>query len=880
MKIMYLKLVNYASIFAGMSRTAIEIDFSNNNKRVILLKGPNGSGKTSILSQLHPFVYNKEDENKNNNELILKDKDGYKEIHFYNGEDTFIIKHFITNKGDRRTIKSFFARNGVELNENGNVTSFLEMVNIHLGITQDFLRLIRLGPQVTTFIRLKDSGRKEYASLLLEEVGAYLKFLKNATQEVRTLKNTLKITIEKINRLKITSEYELDDSIDELQKRIEEYQNRLNQFTNDIGELTGAIKSKYHNTEELSVKIFNLKNRKDEYPKVINKMKKAIDKSNEVINEDTINSLERNIEKLKFQITQDKTVFDIYMKNISTMYNNKEEKIKTINSINTGYLDDIDKTINEMENERDILSNKLDKISIDTDCTSQDLEQLISISQSINFIINDIKTVSRSTISDCIDKYTKGSSIDKYANNQLSLLSSNISKLESRISACKVNDSGFIYIMYNPEGCTEEKCPYREFYDDHMKKEDSTTEIDKLKKEVRMNEYRMERFNDMIFISNKISLINSILNSNSRVINITNSKSVCNMSNILNFCIEGDGIFFDERLITSRIDNLQLKEEYESILTKLDKLYRERDIIKDNNKILDSLNKELENINNNLTKDETSAEELREKLIKNENELEDSNNRLIEIKTLYDAQQNLSKVEEEYNLVEKEYNYFKSLEDEIKAYKDKIGILIGEREEINLYLRSFRNKLDELRYTKREFISLKEEKEMLEEEYDDKFIIKEALSNKEGIPIEFQKTYLQSTMMVANDLLDIVYKGDLYLEEFEIDESNFKIPFNRRGLSIGDVSSASQGEESIINIALSFALMYQSIDEYNIPLLDEMDGPLDVDYRLHFLEIMEKFSKMKNIEQMVVISHNNVFQGYDVDVISTDIDDPGTILIK
>jgi ABC-type cobalamin/Fe3+-siderophores transport system ATPase subunit len=91
MKIAYIKLENFIGIYNGSGRLKFELDFTktiSNNVRV-LLSGPNGCGKTTLLSCLHPFSGTMD----GRSEIILPDRDGYKEIHFIKGEDKYIIKH-------------------------------------------------------------------------------------------------------------------------------------------------------------------------------------------------------------------------------------------------------------------------------------------------------------------------------------------------------------------------------------------------------------------------------------------------------------------------------------------------------------------------------------------------------------------------------------------------------------------------------------------------------------------------------------------------------------------------------------------------------------------------------------------------------------------
>ena len=87
MKITYFKLVNFCNINAALKTDKIEIDFSKNKNKIILITGPNGSGKTSILSCLHPFANNGNLDVRNDLPLVLQGKNGEKELHIVSGDN-------------------------------------------------------------------------------------------------------------------------------------------------------------------------------------------------------------------------------------------------------------------------------------------------------------------------------------------------------------------------------------------------------------------------------------------------------------------------------------------------------------------------------------------------------------------------------------------------------------------------------------------------------------------------------------------------------------------------------------------------------------------------------------------------------------------------
>ena len=68
-------------------------------------------------------------------------------------------------------------------------------------------------------------------------------------------------------------------------------------------------------------------------------------------------------------------------------------------------------------------------------------------------------------------------------------------------------------------------------------------------------------------------------------------------------------------------------------------------------------------------------------------------------------------------------------------------------------------------------------------------------------------------------------------------------------------------------MALSFALSTQTLKKYNIMLLDEIDGPLDIKNREKFIEILENQIERIDSEQNFLITHNAMFSSYPVDII-------------
>ncbi|MGL5752478.1 MAG: hypothetical protein ACRCXT_18225, partial [Paraclostridium sp.] len=146
-------------------------------------------------------------------------------------------------------------------------------------------------------------------------------------------------------------------------------------------------------------------------------------------------------------------------------------------------------------------------------------------------------------------------------------------------------------------------------------------------------------------------------------------------------------------------------------------------------------------------------------------------------------------------------------------------------------------------------------------------IIKKYSSPSKGIQNLFMTLYMNKTITTANQLLSLLFNGEYTLGEFIINENEFRIPCIGSGLPNDDISSMSTSQICMISMILSFALLHQSSSKYNILKLDEIDGGLDTTNRLQFICVLDKLTDMLNVEQTILITHNNEMNLSNCDII-------------
>lgn len=197
-------------ILVGYKRIALnlidrlEIDF---NKPNVILLGCNGSGKTSVATELVKLWGHHQDFKSN----------GYKAVHLRLNGSKYIVEADFSEKHPHKFIKD-----GVNLNSGGTITAQMELVRMHMGIDSDMINIL-LGKLTLTNmpvgkrkdILMRMSGQPlDYALSLYDACSTKSRDLKGALSH-------LKGRIFEVSKKVDTISEEVDmDRIDRMQKEI------------------------------------------------------------------------------------------------------------------------------------------------------------------------------------------------------------------------------------------------------------------------------------------------------------------------------------------------------------------------------------------------------------------------------------------------------------------------------------------------------------------------------------------------------------------------------------------------------------------------------------------------------------------------------------
>lgn len=99
-----LKLVNYGGIYNGMGLYEIEIDFTRCRNKIVLIKGDNGSGKSTIESALKPLP--------DDNSSFISGVSACKEIEYIDETNGIVysISYIHECKNQSRISKGYFKK--------------------------------------------------------------------------------------------------------------------------------------------------------------------------------------------------------------------------------------------------------------------------------------------------------------------------------------------------------------------------------------------------------------------------------------------------------------------------------------------------------------------------------------------------------------------------------------------------------------------------------------------------------------------------------------------------------------------------------------------------------------------------------------------------
>lgn len=881
MKIEFLYLENFVCVAAGLKRNSVTLNLRDNDLPINVFIGGIGSGKTFIMSHLQPFATLGSLDVRNQDDQIMEGYDGLKIIEYEKDGFHYVIRHeyIWAEKSKSHSTKSYMMKDDEELNPTGNVSSFKYMVKVEFGIEQSHLRLLRLGDNVTSLIGLSATERKTYVASMLEQAEFILALNKKFREDLRNINAQVNVLTNKLTQIGLNNEAqyraEIEDRREDLEAidaLIKEKEAKITKHLAEIsliaprgyGEYMKELKtlidqydSKRNERDTLSVELMSLSGEK-----TVSDIAKEIG-ANEAL-------IQSNEEKILASTIE----YDRYNVALAQI----ESKIATLLS------DDHIRVIREeYESLKLQLEKEWDRIK-DFKCgyTSSFIKSLINDLHAVDVLINDINQYD----SDVVKKiYLSDASVVSWARNKGDILTGRKINLSKKLNNLSYSASYTpIGVMYTPPHCPTPNCPFKKTHPFTLADGRSTKEINVEVEEIREE---IERVDKELYVLAEYpaiyTKIESLRGKFKETIPVLRKLGCLLTDNVLQILtrIDKQRWYSYDGLIDVQ-EKCILKESYYESLENLRLMKLELDSYEaDNLEQMQAKKSEYEEV---ISKEVQTISTLNE------------NNKALSARTkdlysLYDAmlnkaskEQQLQELNHELDLLSQDLKVRAKNADLIAPYemvnenlRSEIRSLSIEREGLVSKINRLVSIINDLEFTRNQMEAILTDQKYMT-------LLVDATSSKEGIPLEMINHFLGGCKDLVNDLVFDIFEEDIALEDFNITEKEFLIPYTVNGKYIEDVTKASQGQKSLFNIAIAFSFILMVQLPYNIALLDEVDGPLHKTEHMKFLTMVVKLMKKIGSVQIFLTTHNTALERFPVNYIATTEEDlnldNGSNLIK
>lgn len=881
MKIVSARFKGLQGIYNKSGIKDIFIDFTKCQHNIIYIIGANGSGKSTLMSVLHPLP--------DSPQMYIDRELGEKELTYEQDGTVYriLIQYPVYGNGTRATTKAFFTQiepsGAVELNANGTVGSYKDILFNKFNLDPNFMALSHISVENRGIVEKTPAERKKYVGFLLDSVAEYNDIYKTLVKRSSSFKSIINSITAKIDSIGDEQKLLMDKSAADA---------RYIALENQKTTLTSQISS-----AETTIKILDPEGKNQEsYKKLFaeySQIKDTLEFYNHSLAGCKIKSLEE-ANRLYMELSAQKMRLETDISSIDESIQDtillREEESKIIfiktqkynSMIANSNIEQLKKYITEYRKRIFGYEQIFKKCGIAPGTITKDeYITAISIFEQIRSSILNVKSYADdSSISMACDIILNGGDeaielnnlIDehiaiknKMKTTQESIqyylgLKDRLDILSNRPSSCNVNDCSFIKDALIAQSKEPEK-NLKELYAIL----DSLVTI-----ELQIRE-RLNKSNEIMKVYNDIKIILRSIDTNKNIIQkFPIADQFLDISIFVNKIKIGDQ-FNEIYNMTQYIDSANIFELYlndKKVLLDFEADYK---VAKSHEDIILELQKEIEETTAKLDSIVSTIERKQNEKLEKQKALSSVETEIVAVDRAIDIYSNINtannkKVELESKL--------RVISDNIEKISREIDAINKSNSILNSVIRELEplaNMKDQINYSLNKLAEYKAELEVYTKKYSTIELLKKYSSpTKGGIQTIFIKLYMDKILNLTNQLLGMLFNGELELLPYIIDENGFKIPVRCKinNLSVDDVSNCSTSEKSMIAVIMSFALAFHSSQIYNIVRLDEVDGGLDQANRAMFPVILDAICRTLNISQTFIISHSSESDMTNVDIIS------------
>lgn len=864
-----LYLEGFAKIHTGMHIDRLFLDFEHMPNQTYLFVGDSGSGKSSTLKSIHPFAFNTSTgEETSNSDLIMSGRNGRKIIAYILNDKEIVCKHLYLRKNDGSIqVKSYFSIDGEELNPSGLVTTFKELVSQYFFIDESFLTLLALGNSVRSMVDYTSGERKKLSVRIFTELNIYMTYYKNASVVVKELKTILNNVVDKLERYGNYDKKDIKKQIKTITESIHLLEDNMNEILKEQGVVKAGIDStmedyqKYKDSQGKVQLLF-------EQVETL-KRKRKTTKDFQVLENDRQNVTKNLIDtELRVKSLEETIGSEI---NFKEMKLSSKEQLE--NSINR-----MEKNIDQVELEK-LLANVDSELSSLSEIElipgvdyKEKKEELVKA----NIYLDELRSMCSELTSDVdmqdlipevLEKFIK----NKHFESQLDIsYKAAMERLTNLKSANQISND-FKVPNITKDDCKETGCPYRKFYEDvyeilHVKKEKANSIL-------RDEESKLRTVEEMINIRRILKKLYDYINSHTDILKMVPKEIFNPATFVTSFLDSVSKDVYDRDLMGSTVSYFEQATRKSELLILKKSTESQLAGINTTKELYKSLQVDLEKTVLAIMETDSVIESHRKDLEYNKTRHTEFEKSLNEICSEMELAKDLESIRNQIQEIQKNL----SMMSELKDSHDKLALQMRDLKikETNIReeLQRQRTQLNHYKNTLEMINSLEREKIELTSRYSEAVMIKDAVSPSKGIPVEFIDDVIRNQMIDSiNELMHVAYPDITLIKDPDkliINDKEFTIPYKKNGVIVGDISEASDGERAMLSLAFSLVLIRLVSRVYNIMLLDEMDTALDKYGRSKYIDIIEQYMTTINASQIFLISHNSMFDMYNVNVLQT-----------
>ena len=868
MRLLRLRLENYIGIYNGMGLSSIEIDFSKCIHKVLIIKGDNGTGKSTIFKALTPLADSSID--------YIPDKTAIKEIAYETDFQTILnIKYeSIVKDGIRRPTKCYLNRlnpdGSIEnLNPSNNITTAKEVIYDILGIDDNFITLSQLSANKKGLGGLKPSERKRYVNSIISSLAAFNSIHKLITTKSTVLKSIIDSYVTKLSQ--IGNIAIVEDAIKKDTVALQELDNKKNGLISEIATIKAELSrldtsgNFLNDYKDLSMRKIILEKEIRDLPDI------------EEYSEEKLIQYEKDMAKYEANEEMLSSRAKELLDEESKINNNITELTIKLDSLyNKDHMDDLNSKIESTKKELESYKPYFHLFKTYKDISEQDYETVKLVIEKFNSTVENIfQTYSETVRKESMNYLRTGK-------NEVILDHTEIlSGLEKQLEDLRTEKRDVEFLNnrskdYNkiPDDCNHKSdCPFikdvveaknalrsrQSLYSLSTKINSTLDAIESAKNLAEENMIKTQCLYEMKSILEYIQSMSKIIRK------FPGTESLDSINTLYH------NIEYGIRLNFESVDKYQ---EFKNISTIVSALEDDLHSYESAKEKLISANAEIRILQEKIDTNLKNLSAIRDSKLSIFAEIEKIRSSKLEIEMVLDSIRYAKINKEKFENVSVELNEItnkiESMEKNtvlIKDLTDKLNRRASELSSLqNTDLPALNKAIEENKYRMVLFEQYTRDSQEYAAKYNEVQMIKKYTSIH-GIQTVYMSVFMNSILNTTNTLLRLLFGGRFALQPFIINENEFNIPCaDSEGRVREDISLMSDSQLSMISMLISFVLLRNSSNRYNIIKLDEVDDNLDSMNRIQFSILIEQIMNDLGFDQCLIISHNN-----ELDLSNTDI---------